>query len=319
MKVIVTGGCGMIGGPLVKYLLDKGDEVAVIDNLSRGRLANLNTHWGAASLHAVVTIGCEHEGAWLEAERLLGGKVDRIYHLAAKIGGVGKMYAEPFGQAINAVTDFCAISHAIKWGAELLYTSTACVYPTHLQTEEHHERRLNESDLLPARPESLYGWGKLYGEEMCRAAFQQHALRVNVVRMFNAVGPEFCAIDERHVIPALIGKLKQGQEILTVWGTGKAERSFLDARDAAVAIKLVADKGPGNGEAFNVGEEVRHTVETIAEKCIDAVRPGTMMRYDTSKPEGIHTRCPNMGKMRNLGFAVRYDINDMIRYVAEGQ
>jgi len=317
MKIIVTGGCGMIGGPLVKHLVDMGHKVIVIDDLSRGRLENIAPCMGDENFLGVVTWPVQVDRAWEDALQALEGTADRIYHLAARIGGVGKMYAEPFGQAVNAVSDYFAIFYAVKWGAELLYTSTACVYPTFLQTEDDRDRDLRETDVYPAEPESLYGLGKLYGEGMVKAACQQLGLRGTIVRMFNAVGPEFCDIEERHVIPALLGKLLNGDGPLEVWGNGKAERSFLDARDAARAIDLVMEEGE-NGEAYNVGEEKRYTVADIAQRCINWVDPTTSIMYNTSKPEGIASRCPSMDKIRQLGFEVQYSLDEMIEYVHAG-
>lgn len=317
-NIVVTGGAGMIGSELVYQLISKGNRVVVLDDLSRGTVRNLSRAAAAAEdgqLDLVVR-DVARCSSWEHLYETHGDDWAEIYHLAARIGGVGSMYARPYDQARNVCGDWETIEQALACKARLLYASTACVYPTTLQTGEK-VLLLEEADVWPARPESLYGLLKLSGEEMVRAACQQYELDATCVRMFNAVGPEFCSIDSRHVIPALVGKLLAGDEELEVWGDGTAERSFLDCRDAARALQLVMDQGPLNGEAVNIGDEIRHSVKTVAETVIAHVNPYAKIRFAPSKPAGVKTRAANVDSMKGLGWHIEHDLPAMIEYTAE--
>jgi nucleoside-diphosphate-sugar epimerase len=216
--------------------------------------------------------------------------------------------------------DHAALEQARRWGCRFVYASSACIYPTTLQGRNLEDVILLEEDQAwPALPESLYGLLKLSGEEMVRAASKQYGVKAGVVRMFNAVGPEFCPIKDRHVIPALIGKLLSFPEKdLDVWGDGTAERSFLDARDAAVALDLVMHHGCDEGYPINIGDPRRISVGELAMKCIQvAGQDHTKIRYNESRPAGVHTRAPSLDRIRRLGWTIQHDLDDMIEWTAE--
>lgn len=317
-NIIVTGGAGMIGSELVFQLLQRGDRVAVLDDFTRGRIENLGRAGDAHGERLSIVVGnVMEERTWEALADEHGTEWDEIYHLAARIGGVGKMYECPFDQAINAPADWRTIEAAMDLQARLLYASSACVYPKRLQTASMGTYLLAEEEAIPAEPESLYGMLKLAGEEMVRAAAQQYGLEAVCVRMFNAVGPEFCDLESRHVIPALVGKLLGGDAILEVWGDGTAERSFLDCRDAARALMLSMDKGDRNGAALNIGDDRRYSIQHVAERCIALVTPEARIQYDDSRPAGVHTRAANADAMKRLGWQIEHGLDDMIRYVAE--
>ena len=311
-RYVVTGGLGMIGSALVRLLLARGHEVFVIDDLSRGRLANL----GGAGDHGSLRVAYGDAASGVVWDwNVPVDPIDGIFHLAAIIGGVGKMYAEPYGQARNCLVDFAVAEQARRREVgRVVYASTACVYPTFLQTEEQAGLLLKEEQVWPARPESLYGLLKLAGEEMFRALSRQHGCDVVSVRMFNAVGPEHCPIPDRHVVPALLGKLARGDDRLDVWGDGRAERSFLDARDAATALLLVMESGEA-GTAYNVGAETRYSVAEIARHCVAASGRDVEIVFDPSRPAGVHTRASDLTRIRRLGWEPEHRFDAMVRHV----
>ena len=317
MRYIVTGGAGMIGSALVKLLLEHGHEVIVIDDYSRGCKRNLGQAVSNPWLEIIVGDVAE-QNVWEEVVDMLAddAMLDGIFHLAAVIGGVGKMYGCPYDQAKNAASDFRTFEAARDFDCPILYTSTACIYPTTLQENGFSGHLLTEDDAWPARPESLYGFLKLAGEGMAHALHEQYGVPTQVVRMFNAVGPEHCPPDEKHVIPALVGKLVANIDtypVLEVWGDGSAERSFLDARDAAEALELVMKHG--DGKPYNIGSPERISVHALALMVIDVAGSAAVTSFDTSKPAGVHTRAADCGRISKLGWDPRHTLREMIEWV----
>lgn len=306
-KVLVTGGAGMIGSALVKALCDQGDKVIVVDNLSRGRKEFVDPR---AKL-IVKDIALDQD--W--RREINGEKFDQIYHLAAMIGGVGKMINDQIDSLINAVIDRNVFKLAVDQAAPLLYCSTACVYRTDMQTAKHSSIFLNEDSALinGAMPESIYGWCKLLGEIATRRLHVEYGNKVSVVRMFNVYGPrEYPDLKACHVIPALIRKVLDGNNPVPVWGTGNAERSFLHAEDAARGIMMVAEKTE-DGTPINLGQPERYKIKELAQMVIALCESEAEIKLEPEKPEGCFTRAPVIERAMNLGWSPKFDIQEGLK------
>ena len=244
MRVVVTGGAGFIGSHLVERLVARGDQVAVIDNLSSGRRENLPP--GVALTTAEV--------ADLTAvEPVLAG-ADLVFHLAA-VASVPRSIAAPLevhrsnGEGVLTVLEACRRARVPR----LVITSSAAVYANASGIQQEDD---------PMRPESFYGIDKAAGEMYLQAYCRLFGLRGLAIRPFNVYGPRQ-ALDAVYgsVIPRFVARLRAGLPV-QIEGSGEATRDFTYVGDlvdglllAAAAPDPVMDGRPVNlaaGQAVSV-------------------------------------------------------------------
>jgi nucleoside-diphosphate-sugar epimerase len=313
----VTGGAGMIGSALVRHLIeDHGEQVVVLDDFSRGN---------AEFVHPKAILkGCDLAHG-VPRETLDAYPPSSIYHLSCRIGGVNYMLSHQLISHRNAAIDWNVFEAALATGASLLYCSTACIYPTTMQTEGRLARdgvlTLAEDDATRdgAQPESIYGWAKLIGElALAEHVKQFPGADFHIVRMFNAYGPhEIPSQSTGHVIPALIHKVLTGEPPIEVWGTGRALRSFLHVDDAANGIVTVMRRGR-RGIPYNLGTPEVIAIGDLAKLIIEACTGDTAkdhhVRYDPSKPQGVFGRAPVTDRAKSeLGWEPRVNLFDGVR------
>ena len=167
-KVLVTGGASFIGSHLVDALMAKGASIRVVDNLSSGKRENLKAHLDAGRIEF-------HQGDLLEAEvvRNAVDGVDVIFHLAADHGGRGYVDLHQAACATNLTLDGMLFRAAHRAGVEkVVYASSGCVYPNHIQTDTSQILYLTE-DMVgpPYDADNMYGWAKLMAEMTLRAYY----------------------------------------------------------------------------------------------------------------------------------------------------
>lgn len=313
----ITGGAGMIGSALVARLVSQGHDVLVLDNFSRGRAEFVNPH--------AKVVGCDLAYG-IPQEVLDAYPPGAIYHLACRIGGVNYMLSHQLVSHRNACIDWNVFEVALQYNIPLLYCSTACIYPTTIQTRERYQAEgslsLAEDDATSngARPESVYGWAKLIGELALTAHVEQFPeAPFKIVRMFNVYGPrEVPSQATGHVIPALIHKVLTGAPPIEVWGDGSAMRSFLYCDDAADGMITVMEKGR-NGVPYNLGAPEVVSVRDLALMIVDAITNGSIsvkdaVRFDTSKPTGVFGRAPVTDRVeQELGWSPRWALEQGIK------
>jgi len=299
VKIAITGGAGLIGSHISEQLLREGHEITIIDNLSRGKFENvsplINTYNGKIKFINDDLVD------YAAAKKNLVG-IDSVFHLAAIVGGV--KLAETSRSAIIPTID-CNVARACVENdvAHVLYTSTACAYPVSTQTSSCVGVKMTETMMeMPAEPENLYGWAKLYGELMFKKFHEIHGLGLTIVRDFNVYGPkEDNDPVMSHVIPMLIRRaLEKSNVPLTVWGSGNQYRSFMYADDAAQGM-IGAFKQIKDGSPVNLGSEEAITIRELAKTILVACnrRPDDIV-FDRDQPEGVFWRCPDTTRARTL-------------------
>lgn len=235
-KSLVTGGAGFIGSHLVKRLLDRGDEVTVIDDLSSGKISNLPD-----SLNLKF---CQASILDTETARLYQG-IDKVFHLAA-LTRPQKSILEPRGTNlinINGTLEVL-VNSSNAHVKRLVFASSSSLYG------EQPVYPSSESDApIPMSP---YALQKLMGEQYCKLFQDLYSLESNCMRFFNVYGPRmdpdgFYAC----VIPKFIKLLKGGKRV-TIYGDGKQARDFTYIDDVIDAI-ILASESEASGEVFNVG------------------------------------------------------------------
>lgn len=316
-KILVTGGCGMIGSNLVKRLVKEGHEVSVIDNLWRGKLEYLNDETGKSVIdlnthffNIDLSVGCDIDSVIRS--------VDYVIHLADIVAGIDYVFnnqGELFRQ--NNLINTNLFHSVRKAGKEcikgLIYVGTACSYPLTRQNSLD-VIPLKEDELFPALPESAYGWSKLMGQLEIGFLEKETAIPCCTLQFHNVYGSP-CDYGERsQVIPALIRKaINYPSEEFNVWGSGKQGRAFIHVNDIVEALILALKKGWGHGW-IQIGPSDCTSIHEIAEAVVRISGKNITPYYDTTKPEGDKARSADYSKAKEiLGWEPRVSLEDGLK------
>jgi UDP-glucose 4-epimerase len=241
VRAVVTGGAGFIGSNLVDALLVRGDEVAVVDDLSTGKRENVAA---GAQLHEVDIRSPEL------ADALAGAEM--IFHLAAQADVPTSVRRPDFDAEVNVVGSIRVLQAAGE--AHVVFSSTGgAIYG-------ECERPAREDD--PRRPLAPYGVAKLAAEEYLAAWNRLHGTRHTTLRFGNVYGPRQEAGLEGGVVAIFLDAMAAGEET-AIFGDGQQTRDFVHVDDVVSAL-LAA---PGAGGVFNVGSGVATTVAELHEHC----------------------------------------------------
>ncbi len=277
-KIVVTGGAGFIGSHLVDKLIEKGNKVKVIDNLSTGRKDNLNPE---ADFYELDISDFE------EIKPVFKG-VDFVFHLAA-IPRVPVSIEDPVkttkSNILGTVNVFkAAIDGEVK---RIVFASSSSVYGN------QKELPLRE-DMTPG-PISPYALQKFTGENFAKLFTELYKVPIISLRYFNVYGPR---IDFNSDYSLVIGKfLKQNSENnpLTIFGDGEQTRAFCYIDDVVEAnIKALESKKLKGGEVINIGSEISQTVNYLAELI------GGEVQYLPPRPGDVRHTKADISKAREL-------------------
>jgi len=290
-KILVTGGCGMIGANMVKKLIELENEVIVVDNLWRGKLDYLKDESGKYVIdinNNFYAIDLSYQGS---IDHLLNN-IDYVVHLADIVAGIGYVFGnQSFLFRQNFLINTNVINSVKKTKIKgFLNVGTACSFPETLQNE-FKAKLLKEDQLYPAQPESAYGWSKLMGQyEICLLK-KEFNIPATSLMLHNVYGSPCDFSPERsQVIPSLIRKaIKSPNEDFIVWGSGKQGRAFIHVNDVVEAI-ILALKNGWEEDTIQIGPSVCTTIKDIAENIVEISGKDIEIIYDTSKPEGDKAR-----------------------------
>jgi nucleoside-diphosphate-sugar epimerase len=306
--VLVTGGAGFIGLHLAAKMLERGHEVDLLDDLSRGRRD--------ADLTALEA----RPGVRLITANLLSGAADlatdysMIFHLAAIIG-VANVEKRPLAvlrdnqRMMFAALDLAASQRALR---RFVFASTSEVYAG---TLEHGELPIPTPETatltLPdlARPRSSYMLSKIYGEALCRHA----GIPFTILRPHNVYGPR---MGMAHVIPELLARATQEPDggKLIVYSVDQT-RTFCFVEDAVELTARAAEEPRCAGETLNIGTagpEV--TIAEVARLVMNAVGKTLTIEARPAPPGSPRRRCPDMTRTTRLtGWQARVSLADGIR------
>lgn len=289
-RILVTGAGGFIGHHLVSYLVRKGHWVRGADQ-KRPEYAETDAdEFLVADLRDSANCAAAVDS------------VDDVYHLAADMGGIGYITAQRATIARNdTLMNLGMLDAAHAAGVQrILFSSSACVYPHHLQTNAD-VTPLREDDAWPAQPEEGYGLEKLFTEKLCEYYTSDLGLQTRVVRFHNVYGPLGTYEGGREKAPAAIcrkiASIGGGGEI-EVWGDGEQTRSFMYVDDCVEGIHRIMESG--YSKPLNLGTDEMVTVNELVD--IVAVVAGKSVRkhHDLSKPQGVRGRNSDNSRLREI-------------------
>jgi GDP-L-fucose synthase len=291
-KVLVTGGGGFIGSHLTEMLLQEGARVRVAD----GSEEKSRRHLGSSFAEVDFSPGDLSDlDVCLRACR----GMDCALHLAAHVGGVGYNAARPGALFYaNVVMNANVMEAAVRSGVErYLCVSSACVYPRESSVPTPED----EGFLSDPEPTNLgYGWAKRVAEAQGRCYALQYPMRIAIARPYNAYGPrDNFQWESSHVIPALIRKVVEKQDPLTVWGDGEQSRAFVYVTDVARGLLLAVEKYP-EADPVNIGAEEEITIKELIALIAELAGESPRIVFDPRRPSGQMRRQASTAKAESL-------------------
>jgi UDP-glucose 4-epimerase len=310
VRYLITGGAGFIGSHLAERLLDRGDHVVLLDNLSTGSVENIR--------HLKSNERLQHHFDDIENRQLVAELVDDadiVVHLAAAVGV--KLIVESPVRTIetNVNGTQMILEAACKKRKLVLTASTSEVYGKNTNVPFHED-----SDLVlgaTTKGRWSYAASKALDEFLALSYWKEKKLPVIVVRLFNTVGPRQTG---RYgmVLPNFV-KSALDHAPIQVYGNGKQSRCFCDVRDTVEGLIRLMDTDKSIGEVVNVGNTQEVSIEDLAKLVKQRTASPSVIEYipyDKAYEPGFEDmmrRVPSVEKLQALtGFRPQTPLNEII-------
>lgn len=304
-KVLVTGAGGFIGHHLIAYLKSQGYWVRGVDVKY--------PEYARSEADEFELLDIRRWDNCLQATR----GIDEVYALAADMGGMGFISAHHAqilhnNLLINTHTIEAARINGVR---RYFYTSSACVYPEHMQTDPN-VTPLKEEDAYPAQPQDAYGWEKLVTERLVTHYGQEYGLETRIVRFHNIFGPLGTWDGGREKAPAAmcrkvaIAKLSGNPE-LEIWGDGEQTRSFCyidDCTDGMLRLMRSDYALP-----LNLGQDRMVTINELAD-IVAGIADVSIVKKHVPGPQGVRGRNSDNTRLRRvLGWEPTISLEEGLR------
>ncbi len=312
MRVLITGGAGFIGSHLCDALVNTGDEVSILDNLSTGSKKNIVHLEGKIRIFQ----GDIRDRKLVES---LVEENDLVLHMAAALG-VDNILENPIESiSTNFYGSEMVLNAATKYNSRIVIASTSEIYG------KNPKQPLSETDdRVIGTPQKLrwsYSDAKALEEAAAYYLYVTNKLKVTTVRLFNTVGPRQTG-KYGMVIPRFVKAALENRP-LTVFGDGSQSRVFCHVTDTVKAISLLTLNDKSIGEVFNIGGKGEITILELAKKIIEQTHSKSkiaFINYEDAYSVGFEDmarRVPNISKIKLFtGWEPEIDLKTIIEDVA---
>jgi dTDP-glucose 4,6-dehydratase len=297
-RIVVTGGAGFLGSHLCESLLDRGDQVVCLDNLSTGAIANIEHLFARPGFRFVQ---CDvTEFVWVP------GAVDGVLHFASPASPKDYLDMPIQTLKVGSLGTHNTLGLAKAKGARFFLASTSEVYG---DPEVHPQVESYWGHVNPVGPRGVYDEAKRFAEAMTMAYHRYHGLDVRIVRIFNTYGERMRPLDGRVVSNFIIQAL-QGKPI-TIYGDGTQTRSFCYVRDEVRGLLALFDSdriGP-----VNIGNPNEFTVRQLAELVIEVNGSASEIIHEPLPVDDPTQRKPDITQARtHLGWEPEVQLREGI-------
>jgi nucleoside-diphosphate-sugar epimerase len=303
MKALVTGGGGFIGSNLVRALLERGDDVRVLDNFSTGNRANLE------GLDVEIV-----EGELRSYERVHNAVrgTEVVYHLGA-LGSVPRSVQDPLtSSAVNIEGTLNVLLAARDEGIRrVVYSSSTSVYGS--------TRQLPTTEDTPPDPISPYGVAKLAAERYCVSFSRVYdSLETVVLRYFNVFGPRQSPSSQyAAVVPLFVTAIAEGRPV-TIHGDGEQSRDFTYVANVVDATLLAEAADGANGEIFNIANGTPASVNALADTIGSILGKPVAKEHLPRRAGDIRDSWADLGKSVGiLGYQPETSLEEGLRHTVE--
>lgn len=316
MIAFITGAAGFIGRHLITKILENGDSVVGLDNLSTGSLRNIQNF--DPKLFRLVR-GDTRDSVLVDR---WVAECDVVYHLAAVVG-VKNVVEHPVNTLeVNLGGTETVLKSALRYSKPVYIASTSEVYGKGISLP------FREEDDVVLGPTNKLRWGyaasKMVDEFLAISYFREYNLPVIIGRHFNTIGP-FQTGQYGMVVPRFVENALAGNP-LQIYGDGCQTRCFCDVRDVVNAMLLLMDLCKRNqylGEVFNIGTDTEVSINTLAKEVIPGALGLTVkveyIRYEDVYGrdfEDMNRRKPLLVKIGNLGWLPKVSLESTILDIA---
>ena len=312
MKFLVTGGAGFIGSHLTEKLIQRKDEVIILDNMSTGMPTNLTNIQNNVDLV---------NGDVLDKKLVdnLVNQCDYVIHLAAALGVFNIVNKPLESLRTNLMGTENLLESANKNSKPILIASTSEIYG------KNDKVPLNEEDDRiighPLKSRWSYSEAKAVDESLAYFYYLENKLPIRILRFFNTVGPrqvgQYGMVVPRFVTAAL------RNEPIQVYGSGDQIRCFCHVDDAVRALLLVMDSDKAIGQVFNVGNNQQISIMDLAKKVIEITNSSSRIEkiaYEDAYPDGfedMQRRVPDISKIKSvLGWSPEIGLDQIIKDIS---
>ena len=310
MKALITGGAGFIGSHLADRLLARGDQVILIDDLSTGRLSNIEHLNGHSDVEFVL-------GSILDADLVeqIVSRVDAVFHLAAAVG-VNLIVDRPLESLMTNIRGTeVVVESAHKYSKRILVMSTSEIYGKNTSDSlaEDDDRILGS----PLKSRWSYSEAKAIDEILAYTYWREKGLEAVIIRLFNTVGPRQTG-SYGMVVPRFVGQALRNQPI-TIFGNGTQTRCFCHVSDVVGGLIALSEHPEAFGKVFNLGGAEEISIQDLARRIVELSGSASELEYIPYASayeagfEDMERRVPNTERAKHLiGFEPSIGLDETI-------
>ncbi len=315
MRALITGGAGFIGSHLADRLLGRGDQVVLLDDLSTGRLSNIEHVIGRSDVEFVL-------GSVLDSDLVdqVVSQVDVVFHLAAAVG-VNLIVERPLESLMTNIRGTeTVVESAHKYRRRILVMSTSEIYGknTSDSLSEDDDRILGS----PLKSRWSYSEAKAIDEILAYTYWREKGLKAVIIRLFNTVGPRQTG-SYGMVVPRFVGQALRNQPI-TIFGDGTQTRCFCHVSDAVGGLVALSEHAEAFGKVFNLGAVGEISIRDLARRIVELSGSNSELEYvpySSAYEEGfedMERRVPNIDRAKRLvGFEPSIGLDEIIHSVID--